>query len=282
MRTAVSSLFILIAALSFAPKGGEANHAIAIPVAVARADEPKPEPKKSESVPTVANPNPVPVVIRIVGPINADPYTLIELAPEGDVTGAALIWDIDREEVASSREYGTKLVLTGPPGVYKIKLRVIRFKDNAPSAVTYRHTVTIGVPTPPVPPIPVPPIPPNPPVPPPGPAPIPLDGFRVLILYEEGEKAKYPESQLGIMYGKTVRDYLNTHCVKGSDGTPERRIYDKDVDASGDGKHWTEAMKRSRTTLPWVIISTGKSGYEGPLPKSVPEMMELLKKYGGE
>ena len=47
-------------------------------------------------------------------------------------------------------------------------------------------------------------------------------------------------------------------------------------------KAWQDAMKRPHPTLPYLIVSNGKSGYEGPLPTSVDEAMTILKKYGGE
>lgn len=120
------------------------------------------------------------------------------------------------------------------------------------------------------------------PGPTPGPAPIPVAGFRVLMLYEEEDKAKYPASQLSVLTGRAVRDYLESKCVVGPDSkTREYRIWDKDVDASPESKHWQDALKRPRTALPWVIISDGKTGFEGPLPQTIEETLTLLKKYGG-
>jgi hypothetical protein len=79
-----------------------------------------------------------------------------------------------------------------------------------------------------------------------------------------------------------VRDYLRGKCVVGADGkTSEFRIWDKDVDAAADAKHWQDALKRPRASTPWLIVSDGKSGYEGPLPANVDETLALLKKFGG-
>lgn len=178
--------------------------------------------------------------------------------------------------------------------------------------------VVIGAPPPgpgpgpdPVPPDPVPPDPA------PNPAPIPAEGFRTLIVYESKDLTSYPASQSNILYTKEIRDYLNSKTVKGADTkTGEWRIWDKDVDATNETKLWQDALKRPRTltikdvavdkyevwspsglvatfprreeavalsskTLPWIVISTGKTGYEGPLPKTVAETLALLKKYGG-
>lgn len=134
-------------------------------------------------------------------------------------------------------------------------------------------------PNPPSPP-PIPPIPPKPPVPPEPPAPIPGDGFRVMIIYDEKHLPSIPEDQQSIIYSQAVRDYLNAKCVMGPDGkTHEFRFWPHTT--LGGEKIWQDALARPRSVLPWLILSNGKSGYEGPLPKNVDEFMVLAKKYGG-
>lgn len=123
----------------------------------------------------------------------------------------------------------------------------------------------------------------TPPKPPEPPSPIPADGFRVLIVYETGDAGKIPYEQQLIIYDQGVRDYLDSHCVKGADGkTPERRIWDKDVKGiEAESKLWQDAFKRPRASVPWILISTGKTGFEGPLPADAEDTLTLLKKYGG-
>lgn|SRR3990167_2973428 len=124
-----------------------------------------------------------------------------------------------------------------------------------------------------------PPIPPKPPDPPQPPAPIPLAGFRVMVIYES--EAALPSKQQAILTGKEVRDYLNSKCIPTPDGAKRGwYITDKDADFSGESKTWQDAVKRPRTTLPWVIVSNGVAGFEGPLPEDVSAMMALLRKYG--
>lgn len=131
---------------------------------------------------------------------------------------------------------------------------------------------------PPVPP--EPPKPPTPPAPPPNPAPIPVDGFRSLIVYESADLSKLPAGQLAALYSQQVRDYLTSKCTMGPDGkTKEWRTLDKDVVA--DSKLWQDAMARPRKSLPWIVLSDGKTGFEGPLPATEADLMTLLKKYGG-
>ena len=64
---------------------------------------------------------------------------------------------------------------------------------------------------------------------------------------------------------------------KGGDG----RFFDQSVDNSNDAKIWQDAMKRPRSGLPWIVVSNGTTGYEGPLPLTEADTLALLKKYGG-
>lgn len=100
--------------------------------------------------------------LTIKGPAQVEPYRLAELTTDAP-DGSALIWDIDREDVADVREYPGRLVFTGPPGSYKIKCRLIKVgTDGKVSVETARTTVTIGIPPPPDPPPQPPPDPSDP------------------------------------------------------------------------------------------------------------------------
>lgn len=105
-------------------------------------------------------------------------------------------------------------------------------------------------------------------------------GLRVLIKYESQDLNKYPASQTGILYSQSFRDYLDSKCLVGSDGkTKDWRMYDKDVDLTNESEMWQKVMKRPSPSLPWIVIGNGKTGYEGPLPKTVDESTALVKKY---
>lgn len=120
------------------------------------------------------------------------------------------------------------------------------------------------------------------PVPPPSPAPIPVDGFRALIVYDTTSLGKLPKEQETILYAKAIRDYLNAKCVVGADGkTKEWRIWPSTVNAAAESKLWQDALARPRASVPWILISTGKAGYEGPLPATVDATMTILQKFGG-
>lgn len=103
--------------------------------------------------------------VKIQGETKVPAYRIVRLSAAGDVDGAALVWDVDREDAADMLEVGGVLLLTGPPGTYKVKLRAFRTRDGKMSAETARATVVIGdaPPTPPGPgPVPPGPVPPGP------------------------------------------------------------------------------------------------------------------------
>lgn len=105
--------------------------------------------------------------VKITGNLKVPANKLVRLYVEGDVKNAALIWDVDREDLIDPEEYPGKYVFAAPPGKYKVKLRVVRSKGEAITVDTVRTEVEVegSIPVPPVPP----PKPPTPPVPPPVP-----------------------------------------------------------------------------------------------------------------
>lgn len=120
--------------------------------------------------------------------------------------------------------------------------------------------------------------------------PMPGPGFRVLIVRETADLATLTPKQVAIFTAKDVRDYLNTKTVLEGNQRAYR-IWDKDTDISRENDNWKIAMNgvlngdtarniSKATSLPWCLITNGKDGYEGPLPKDVDEMMAYLRKYG--
>lgn len=120
-----------------------------------------------------------------------------------------------------------------------------------------------------------------PPDPGPGPGPepnpvipIPSDKLRVLCIWESA-KTLTP-SQVGVLNSTIWKA-----DVTAAGG--EERVFDKDtnVDGAGVAQFWKDAMKRSRKEIPWVIMSSPKGFYEGPLPATVTDMQAQIKKVGG-
>jgi hypothetical protein len=223
--------------------------------------------------------------------------------PTGRLASVPIVLDADESDyvilganVDGLREYD--------PDPKKLRLRVIGYEPGVAWIVVssqkggklqgvYTCKVIVGggpLPPGPLPPTPTPPGPtptppgPTPPPDPPGPAPpIPAAGLHVLMVYEDKELPKLPPGQYSVLYAKAVRDYLNAKCAAGPDGkTKQWRTWDKDTNATGESKLWQDALARPRQRTPWIIISNGKTGYEGPLPNSVEDALKLLKIYGGE
>jgi len=171
-------------------------------------------------------------------------------------------------------------VVTAPKGRYR--LLAYTALGDVPSAPAI-CTVIIGE---------APPIPPGPgPGPDPGPTPdpdvkppIPVAGFRFLIVEESAERSKLPAAQREILGSTVLRLALSAACAKGPDGkTPEWRIFDKDAPMGAESKLWQDAMARPRKSLPWLIMSNGVTGFEGPLPTSgVDEVLKMVEKYKGK
>jgi len=167
-------------------------------------------------------------------------------------------------------------VVTGPPGRYKIESWCA--KGDVASDIATCWVQIGGV----IPPPPVPPDPPPTPDPKP-PAPIKEIGFRVMIIEDKETLGKLPFQQLSIRTSKVFRDYLDATCVIEPDGkTRAYRIWDHKETGIGDYKGWQDAMKRPRTTLPWLIISDHpRGGWEGPLPLTVQDTIKKLQEAKG-
>lgn len=113
------------------------------------------------------------------------------------------------------------------------------------------------------------------------PAPIPLPGFRVLFIEEQADRAKLTLDQFNAMRGSESVTWLNANTEKEGN-QPGWRVVDKDAAMSSEpGQHWRDALKRrpANFSTPWVIISNGVTGFEGPLPKTKAEIDTLLRKY---
>lgn len=169
------------------------------------------------------------------------------------------------------------VVVASRPGKY----RLLAYAGNAdgPSDPVITTVVISG------------PLPPGPgpgpdPVDPPGPeeaAPIREPGFRVMIVYDSSAGVTLPAAQVAVFTSADVRTYANRKCALGADGvTKEFRVFASTQDVSGESKVWRDAMNLKRASLPWIVVSTGKTGYSGPLPKDVNATLDLLKKYGGQ
>lgn len=199
------------------------------------------------------------------------------------VDGDDLMWEIDKglddwvkmlpADVA--KNFGNAKIFYAEKGTYTVRAwtaKVVNGKAKLSEVAIVTIVIEGGGPTPGPGPGPTPPAPVTDPILGPG-------GFRALLIYESSKTL--PVKQSSIMTGKEIRDYLIAKAAPL--GASKRGFYivDKDVDFSAESKEWGLAMKRPRTSVPWLIISSDKGNFEGPWPEDVPAAMQLLKKYGG-
>lgn len=125
-------------------------------------------------------------------------------------------------------------------------------------------------------------VPPGPKPDPDPPIPAPT-GARVLLVNESS--AVMSKGQLNVWNSTELKAYLDRKCVKGDDGRPEWRKWDKDVSLTKETptlvKLW-DATKPQLKALPAIVIVTDGSGEIFPLPETIAETLTLLKSKLGD
>lgn len=113
-----------------------------------------------------------------------------------------------------------------------------------------------------------------------GKAPFEAPGLAVLIVEEVEERGKLTKEQLNALSSQELRDWLNANCIVSADGkTREWKVWDKDQDMTYATPMWKSAMAVPRQSVPWIVISNGKSGFSGPLPSTQAELLATLNKF---
>jgi len=184
--------------------------------------------------------------------------------------------DITRTPV-EFRSLGDGRYLFDKPGKTWVDATAIDFAKN----IFAKKTIVVEVqgispPTPPG-PQPVPPGPTPGPTPPrPSVAPIDGPGLRVLMIVESGSPLDLQTQD--VLYGRKVRDYLTANCIK-IDSVPDWRIVDPDTQYTDREQRFAKALQRPRTSVPWLIISNGQTGYEGPFPGGPDATLALIQSF---
>jgi hypothetical protein len=101
---------------------------------------------------------------------------------------------------------------------------------------------------------------------------LPVSGLHVLIVEEMDSRSTLPASQVSIFTSTELRSWLTTNNAQW-------RMFDDDVPTDQLEQKWKDALARPRATLPWITLSNGRTGWEGPLPKTVAETITLMEKY---
>ncbi len=205
------------------------------------------------------------VIIKV--PVNfAESLPVTITIPDGD---QYLLhqWTVPQGVVFKDKGHQLEIT-TAPKGELTISVKMVKIDWEAKKTSTKFGEVIIYIGEI-KPPTPVPPTP----GPTPSDPPIIADGNRVLIIYETSESL--PPKQNIALTSDFLRSYMDEKC--GSDGW---RIYDQDTLAGDAPKPWAEALKRAKATkgfkTPWIMISNGKSGFEGPLPADTHAITVLM------
>lgn len=125
-----------------------------------------------------------------------------------------------------------------------------------------------------------PPKPIDPPAPVPTPAPIPAPGLHVLIVYDPTRPL--PSAQAAILTAQATRDLLRKVCTTDARGLSAYRIFPTPIEFGDELPLWKVASARPRQSTPWVIVSNGQTGFEGPLPASERDFADLIARFGGQ
>ena len=105
-------------------------------------------------------------------------------------------------------------------------------------------------------------------------APFPADRLCVLIVEQTEDRDDYPRSQVDAITSTIWREYVES---KGGD------IRDLEPAATliNEAEWVPKALAVPRESLPWLVISDGKTGYTGPFPENLDAFMAKLKEIGG-
>ncbi len=105
--------------------------------------------------------------------------------------------------------------------------------------------------------------------------------LKIVIFEETVDRGSLPETQTDALLSTIWREYAREHCSK-TNGHPDFRVIDKDTNLS-KAEDWVQAAgKKERNGLPWLCVTNGTTGYNGPFPEDLERLMQILKEYGGE
>ncbi len=101
----------------------------------------------------------------------------------------------------------------------------------------------------------------------------------MLIVENVKERDELPQDQRDVLASPRIRQYLRDHGRAA--GKDALRIYWEGMEAETAPPFWREGFARPRTRTPWLVITNGRAGIEGPLPADETAVLEILKRFGG-
>lgn len=116
-------------------------------------------------------------------------------------------------------------------------------------------------------------------------------GMRVLIIYEVKDRLILTDEQRAVLNSTKIKEYLNTHCAKNSNGDAEWRMWDNDYEkdkvlslTNNDATWWEryEAARKAYGERPALIVyKDEKKVIDQELTDGENETLELLQQVGG-
>jgi hypothetical protein len=91
------------------------------------------------------------------------------------------------------------------------------------------------------------------------PSPIDEPGFRVLVVEETERRAELSQGQHHALFSTEVRQWLDDHCIRDSEGHPARLFVDSDTDLNGFGKSWESMREFASPPYPCMVVSNPPS-----------------------
>jgi hypothetical protein len=177
--------------------------------------------------------------------------------PPGQVTVPVVIGKSYAD--ASIALMNLQLVISPPNGTGTVLTQVPAAGTMVPNGSTVTVTLEIKPPDPP--------------------APIPVAGLRVLMVYSKQNAAKLTTGQYAAIFGQDMRTLLESKCVVEPETMKKGyRIWETGINPSGDLKVWADAYPLAKSD-PWLIISNGKGGYSGPMPAKLEDTIALVNQF---
>jgi len=205
---------------------------------------------------------------------DAKPKTaqIADLTLAGNFSSALVTADDENRNVVPTKKASEKQWLISGSG--KVVVLVTKIYESPIRLEQSRFVVDFAqLPNPPPKPDPDEPVVPVPS----DPSPFSEEGHRALIVYELDEVAKYSSAIQKTLYGKAIRDWAIANSARDGKGQPEFRVFDQNTVNQPD--KWMKLLNEKRTSLPWIYIGNGKTGYSGPLPATEEATIQLLNKY---
>ena len=109
--------------------------------------------------------------------------------------------------------------------------------------------------------------------------PVPGDGLHLLVIYETDDRVSMPAGQRSIIDSVPVRQWLREKGFVDENHKSTARFFDPQTELVEEDQWFRDALALKTESLPWMIVSNGKSGFSGPLPKTIEEFKAVVGRF---